>query len=199
VFLKNDSTEYGERLLARVRTRCTFLPAYRSLSGTIASSANSRNHGARQGSQPSQIATIIVLISGVVLRSFLRGILVAIKRSHSAVWSTSGVMGLLGIPLDIVDSPFAAMAVGSARTIRDFIFRFREELAVSRTPALGAPPARMQTCGKAIVYVLSALPAAISCCVSPASSFHLEFGHPRRALHDRLHLSAITLCRRFYC
>jgi len=95
-------------------------------------------------------------------------------------------------------SPIAAMAVGIGSDYAVyFIFRFREELAVSRTPAL-ALASTMQTCGKRSSYVSSAIAGGyLVLCVS-GFVFHLELA-PRRALHDRLQLSAITLLPALYC
>ena len=122
-----------------------------------------------------QIAAIIVLVSALVLRSLVGGLLVATPLAV-AVLVNFGVMGLAGIPLDVITSPIAAMAVGIGSDYAVyFLFRFREELAVSRTPEL-AVASTLQTSGKAIVYVSSAIAGGyLVLCVS-GFVFHLELG-----------------------
>jgi predicted RND superfamily exporter protein len=67
-----------------------------------------------------------------------------------------------------------AVGIGSDYAIY-FLFRFREELAVSRTPGL-ALASTMQTSGKAIAYVSSAIAGGyLVLCVS-GFVFHLELG-----------------------
>jgi hypothetical protein len=179
VFLRNDSTDYGEHLLTRVRQHiaATFPRGLTvRYSGTIASSA-ALTETMVNGKVLNmlQIAAIIVLVAGIVLRSALGGILVAIPLAI-AVLVNFGVMGLLHIPLDIMTSPIAAMAVGIGSDYAVyFLFRFREELAVSRTEQL-ALASTMQTSGKAIVYVSSAIAGGyLVLCVS-GFVFHLELG-----------------------
>lgn len=179
VFLRNDSTQYGERLLARVRDHVatTFPPDFTvRYSGTVASNAaltevmvSGKTHNMMQ------IAAIIVIVSGLVLRSVVGGLLVATPLAV-AVLVNFGVMGLFGIPLDVITSPIAAMAVGIGSDYAVyFLFRLREELAVSRTPAL-ALTSTMLTSGKALVYVSSAIAGGyLILCVS-GFVFHIELG-----------------------
>jgi predicted RND superfamily exporter protein len=85
-----------------------------------------------------------------------------------------GLMGLTGIPLDIMTSPIAAMAVGIGSDYAIyFLFRFREELGRSRTPAL-ALASTMQTSGKAIVYVSSAIAGGYLVLCTSGFVFHVE-------------------------
>lgn len=179
VFLRNDSTDYGEHVLARVRDHIarTFPPTLKvRYSGTIASSAAlTETMVSGKVLNMMQIALIIVLVSGLVLRSLLGGLLVATPLAV-AVLVNFGAMGALGIPLDIMTSPIAAMAVGIGSDYAVyFMFRFREELAVSRTRQL-ALASTMQTSGKAIVYVSSAIAGGyLVLCVS-GFVFHIELG-----------------------
>ncbi len=179
VFLRNDSTEHGEQLLARVRRHidATMPPGIRvRYSGTIASSAaltEAMVHG--KVLNMLQIALIIVAVSGLVLHSLVGGILVATPLAV-AVLINFGVMGFLRIPLDVMTSPIAAMAVGIGSDYAVyFLFRLREELAVSRTVEL-ALASTMQTSGKAIVYVSSAIAGGyLVLCIS-GFVFHIELG-----------------------
>jgi predicted RND superfamily exporter protein len=179
VFLRNDSTASGEHLLTRVREYVAthFPPDYKiEYSGTIASSAaltEAMVHG--KVMNMAQIGCIIVVVSGLVLRSLIGGLLVATPLVV-AVLLNFGVMGFAGIPLDVITSPIAAMAVGIGSDYAVyFLFRFREELATSRTPAL-ALASTMQSSGKAIVYVSSAIAGGyLVLCIS-GFVFHIELG-----------------------
>lgn len=179
VFLRNDSTRYGEKLLSRVRRYVaeSFPPDLTvRYSGTIASNAALTEvmvHG--KILNMAQIAAIIIFVSALVLRSLLGGLLVATPLAV-AVIVNFGVMGFLGVPLDIITSPIAAMAVGIGSDYAIyFLFRFREELTVSKTPAL-ALASTMHTSGKAIVYVSSAIAGGyLILCIS-GYVFHLELG-----------------------
>jgi len=179
VFLRNDSTAYGEKLLTRVRDHVAahfprdYVVEY---SGTIASSA-ALTDAMVQGKvlNMMQIAGIIVIVSGLVLRSLVGGLLVAVPLVV-AVLVNFGVMGFAGIPLDVITSPIAAMAVGIGSDYAVyFLFRLREELGTSRTPAL-ALASTMQSSGKAIVYVSSAIAGGyLVLCIS-GFVFHIELG-----------------------
>lgn len=179
VFLRNDSTEYGETLLARVRGyAATILPPGYTIrySGTIASSAaltEAMVHG--KVMNMAQIGAIIIIVSGLVLRSLTGGFLVATPLAV-AVLVNFAFMGASGIPLDVITSPIAAMAVGIGSDYAVyFLFRFREELATSRTAEL-ALASTMQSSGKAIVYVSSAIAGGyLVLCVS-GFVFHIELG-----------------------
>jgi predicted RND superfamily exporter protein len=93
-----------------------------------------------------------------------------------AVVTNFGVMGFFGIPLDVITSPIAAMAVGIGSDYAVyFLFRLREELGTSRTASL-ALASTMQSSGKAIVYVSSAIAGGyLVLCVS-GFVFHIELG-----------------------
>jgi uncharacterized protein len=109
------------------------------------------------------------------LRSVVGGLLVAAPLLM-AVLVHLGVMGFVGVPLDIVTAPIAAMAVGiGADYAIYFIFRFREELSTSATPTLALASA-LRTSGKAIVYVSSAIAGGyLVLCVS-GFVYHVELG-----------------------
>lgn len=178
-FMKSDSTEYAQQLIERVRGFvATELPkGYRVYySGTNASNAALTDVMVRgKLLNMVQIGAIITLISGLMLRSAVGGLLVAAPLLM-AVLVNLGVMGFAHVPLDIVTAPIAAMAVGiGADYAIYFMFRFREELGVSRTPAL-ALISTMRTSGKAIVYVSSAIAGGyLVLCVS-GFVYHTELG-----------------------
>ena len=122
-----------------------------------------------------QIALIIVLVTSVLLRSPIPGVLVATPLAM-AVALNFGAMGILNIPLDIVTAPIAAMAVGiGADYAIYFLFRFREELAVSATPEL-ALASTLRTSGKAISYVSFAVTFGYLVLCLSGFVYHVELG-----------------------
>lgn len=196
VFLRNDSTEYGEHLLRRVKEHVSrsFPPGFTvRYSGTVASNA-ALTEAMVSGKTLNmlQIAVIIVIVSGLVLRSLVGGLLVATPLAI-AVLVNFGIMGFFRIPLDVITSPIAAMAVGIGSDYAVyFLFRLREELSVSRTPAL-ALTSTMLTSGKAIVYVSSAIAGGyLILCVS-GFVFHIELGVLVALAMVTSSLAAITL------
>ncbi len=196
VFLDDDSTIYGEELLARVRRHvaATFPPGYRvRYSGTVASSAALTEVMVRgKILNMLQIAAIIMIVSGLILRSALAGLLVATPLAM-AVLINFGVMGATGIPLDVMTAPIAAMAVGIGSDYAIyFLFRFREELATSATRTLALASA-LHTSGKAIVYVSSAIAAGYLVLCASGSVFHLELGVMVALAMIVSSLAAITL------
>jgi predicted RND superfamily exporter protein len=178
-FMKDDSTEYAQALIANVQdfVSRSFPPGYTvSYSGSNASNAALTEVLVRgKLLNMLQISGIITLISGIMLRSVVGGLLVAAPLLM-AVLVNLGVMGFTGVPLDIVTAPIAAMAVGiGADYAIYFIFRFREELATSSSPELALASA-LRTSGKAIVYVSSAIAGGyLVLCVS-GFVFHRELG-----------------------
>jgi len=177
VFLHEDSTEYGERLLARIRAHVaeTFPRSLRvRYSGTIASTAALTQVMVRgKILNMLQIAAIIFVIAACVLRSALGGVLVSAPLALAVIVNL-GVMGIAGIPLDIMTAPVAAMAVGIGSDYAIyFVIRFREELA-GGNDAVRALSRTMRTSGKAIAYVSSAIAGGYLILSVSAFVFHVE-------------------------
>jgi predicted RND superfamily exporter protein len=195
-FVHRDSTEHGEQLIRRVREHAakTFPPGYRlQYSGIIASNAalaETMVHG--KIFNMLQVAGIIMLVSSLVLRSPVAGLLVAAPLAM-AVLVNFGVMGLLGVPLDIMTAPLAAMAVGiGADYAIYFVFRFREELAVSATREL-ALASTLRTSGKAIVYVSSAISGGYLVLCTSGFVYHRELSMMIALAMTVSSIAAITL------
>jgi len=196
VFLRNDSTEYGEALIARVRDHVARnFPSDLAVrySGTLASDAALAEvmvHGKILNMM--QIAAIIIIVAGLVMRSLVAGLLIAAPLAM-AVLTNLGMMGFVGIPLDIMTAPIAAMAVGiGADYAIYFLFRYREELAVnaSREVALDRT---LRTSGKAIVYVSSAIAGGYLVLCASGFVFHIELGTMVALAMVVSSLAAITL------
>jgi predicted RND superfamily exporter protein len=105
-----------------------------------------------------QIALITFLISCVVLRSLLGGLLVLVPLA-AAVTINFGIMGAFGITLGIGTATISAMAVGIGADFAIYIlFRCREEYARSGDPA-EAVENTVLTAGKAVIFVALAIGA----------------------------------------
>ena len=111
----------------------------------------------------------------LLLRSLVGGLLVALPLAL-AVAVNFGVMGLLHIPLDAMTSAIAAMAVGiGADYAMYFLFRVREERAT--TADLDDAIARaLETSGKAILFVSSAIALGYATLCLSGFRVHVQLG-----------------------
>jgi uncharacterized protein len=171
----DDSTRYGDRLIAIVRDTVarTFPAGYTvRFSGSLASvSAATQVMVEGKARNILQIAGIIVLVAGVLLRSAVGGLLVATPLVLT-VAVNFGIMGALGLPLDTNTATISALAVGiGADYAIYFLFRLREELV--QEPGLAAALRRaLATSGKAVLFVSSAIAAGyLTLCLSGFSHY----------------------------
>jgi predicted RND superfamily exporter protein len=176
---RDDSTRYGDRLIGIVEdtVRTTFPAGYRvRYSGSLASVSAANEvmvHG--KARNIAQIAAIIVLISALLLRSVVGGLLVATPLALT-VAVDFGLMGLAGLPLDTNTATIAALAVGiGADYAIYFIFRLREELV--HEPVLDIALRRaLVTSGKAVLFVSTAIAAGyLTLCLS-GFSYYVRMG-----------------------
>jgi predicted RND superfamily exporter protein len=122
-----------------------------------------------------QISVLVVLITAVLLRSLVGGLLVLLPLATSAVVNL-GLMGWTGILLSMGTAAISAMAVGiGADYAVYFIFRVREEF--DRTGVLSVATATALTpCGKAIAYVASAVAGGYLCLALSLFKVHVLLG-----------------------
>ncbi|PYM03364.1 MAG: RND transporter, partial [Candidatus Rokuibacteriota bacterium] len=103
-----------------------------------------------------QIGAVILVITSLVFRSLVAGILVLVPLIL-AVLANFGFMGLTGMRLNIATAVISAMAVGiGADYAIYFIYRLREELARGGDEVTAVRTA-YTTAGKAILFVASAI------------------------------------------
>lgn len=179
LLVHEDSTRYGLALLAKARgiVAETFPQEYRvRYTGTLASTAAATEvmvHGKIRNI--AQIAIITVVISAILLRSLIGGLLVAVPLAL-AVAVNFGVMGLLGIPLDTMTSAISAMAVGiGADYAMYFLFRTREEL-VTEADLQTALERSLATSGKAVLFVSSAVAFGYATLCLSGFAVHVQLG-----------------------
>src|SRR5262249_12198443 len=122
-----------------------------------------------------QITAITFLVAAMLLRSFVGGLLVVVPLALS-VAVNFGVMGLLGIPLDLTTSAISAMAVGiGADYAIYFLFRLREELS-ARHPLDVAVSRALMTSGKAVLFVSTAIACGYATLCLSGFRMHVQLG-----------------------
>jgi predicted RND superfamily exporter protein len=175
----DDSTRYGDALIDVVAdtVRTTFPPAYHvRYSGSLASvSAATQVMVEGKARNIGQIAAIIVIVSGILLRSLVGGLLVATPLALTLAVNF-GLMGLVGLPLDTNTSTIAALAVGiGADYAIYFLFRLREELV--QEPVLDVALRRaLTTSGKAVLFVSSAIAVGYATLCLSGFSHYVRMG-----------------------
>ncbi len=104
-----------------------------------------------------QVASIIFILSSMVLRSVVGGMFVLAPLSVAVIISL-GIMGLTGTWLSIATASITAMAVGIGADFAVYlIFRIREELGGGGQNVGRALRAALATSGEAIFFVSSAV------------------------------------------
>ncbi|MBI3547102.1 MAG: MMPL family transporter [Gammaproteobacteria bacterium] len=172
VYLKDDSTAYAEALYQRALPiiQKNFPPSVNVRLGGQVPNVVAVNDSLTRGKfeNMAQMALVVFALSTLVLRSFVGGLFV-VTPLLLIILANFGLMGWLGVPLDMGTAMTAAMAIGIGADYELYLlFRFREELA--RTGDVGAATRNsLLTSGKAIVFV--ALSVAGGYAVLLASDF----------------------------
>lgn len=179
LLVHDDDTRVGDRLIATADhlVHSIFPPGYTvRYTGTLASTAATNQvmvHGKLRNIV--QIAVITIVISALLLRSLLAGLLVAVPLAL-AVAVNFGVMGLFDIPLDSMTAVISAMAVGiGADYAMYLLFRVREERATSSDLA-EAEARALATSGKAILFVSSAIAFGYATLCFSGFAVHVRLG-----------------------
>ena len=125
--------------------------------GTLASTAASTEvmvHGKIRNIV--QVGAITFLVSALLLRSLVGGVLVVVPLVLTVIVSF-GTMGMLGIPLDTMTAAISAMAIGIGADYAMYVLaRVREEVGRSGDLDRGVAAA-IRTSGKAVLFVSSEL------------------------------------------
>lgn len=179
VLLRDDSTQYGTERIAASRALLDDLlpPGYEArIAGTLASSA-ALTEVVVEGKLAHilQVAGVTFVVASLLLQSLLAGLLVVVP-VLLAVAVDFGVMGTLGLPLDVVTAPVTALGIGiGADYAAYFLFRLREELEREETFA-DAMRSTFETSGKAIVFVASAITVGYAALCVSSFSVHRQIG-----------------------
>jgi len=160
VLRRTDSTAYTQELISKLKATlpAQFGPKIRiGFGGDLAETAALTETIVHEKLlNILQIAAVIFAITSAVFRSLTAGILVLVPLAL-AVLANFGLMGLLGIRLNIATSVISAMAVGLGADYAIYlVYRLREELDESHDEALAVRTA-LTTAGKATLFVASAV------------------------------------------
>jgi uncharacterized protein len=122
-----------------------------------------------------QIALLVVVITALLLRSLTGGLLVLLPLATAALVNL-GLMGWSGILLSMGTAAISAMAVGiGADYAVYFLFRVREEFQRSGD-LREATAVALNTSGKAIAYVASAVAGGYLCLALSGFKVHVLLG-----------------------
>ena len=160
VFMKTDSTKVIDDLAKRAQAYAqTVFPATvkTSIGGGATGGAALNEVMVREKIlNILQIMGAVFLVSSLVFRSFTAGFLILVPLI-AAVFVNFGVMGLLGIPLNISTALVSAMAVGIGADYGIYMsYRMREELR-SNLNEKEAIEKSFKSAGKAALFVSSAV------------------------------------------
>lgn len=103
-----------------------------------------------------QICVAVFLVSSVVFRSILGGLIVLLP-VLLAVCAVFGTMGLFGIPLNIPNSLISAMAVGIGADYAIYLLYRLRELVADGVEDIVAVRTTLATAGKACLFVATAV------------------------------------------
>lgn len=178
VYLKNDSTAYAQQLYERAQpVIAREFPAdvvVRLAGGLPQTIAN--NDAVTQGKLRNviQMALIVFLLSSLALRSLVGGLFVTTPLIL-VTFANFGLMGWLGIPLDMGTASTVAMALGIGADYELYLlFRFREELR--RDADIGrAVRDSLATSGKAILFVAFSIAGGYAVLLASDLGFYVRF------------------------
>ncbi|MBY0315266.1 MAG: MMPL family transporter [Bdellovibrionales bacterium] len=160
VFLKTDRSSYIDDLSDRAKAHAaTVFPATAKVSiggGATGGVALNEVMIEEKILNILQIMAAVFLVSSLVFRSFLAGALILVPLI-AAVLVNFGVMGLVGIPLQIATALVSAMAVGIGADYGIYMsYRIREELRSQKEERQAIKNA-FHSAGKATLFVSSAV------------------------------------------
>jgi len=159
-FLKTDRSSYVDSLANRLQTYAqSVMPAGIRVAvggGTTGGVALNEVMIREKALNILQIMAAVFLVSSFVFRSFLAGALILVPLI-AAVFVNFGVMGILGIPLQIATALVSAMAVGIGADYGIYMsYRMREELRTNSDENIAIEKA-FKSAGKAALFVSTAV------------------------------------------
>jgi predicted RND superfamily exporter protein len=155
-YIKNDSTAYADALARKAQAviAANFPPDVKVRMGGSQPQIMALNEVLLRDKlrNMAQMGVIVFVLSALVLRSFTGGIFV-LTPLLAVITTNFGLLGWLGMPLDLSAVVTAAMAIGIGADYEIYLlFRFKEELA-RHGNVLQATLASLLTSGKAILFV----------------------------------------------
>jgi len=179
-YLKTDSSAYIETLMPKLKAFAAERLGDRatlSIGGSVPQGA-ALNEAMVHGKilNIAQIAAVVFVISSLVFRSLLAGLMVLLPLVM-AVIANFGVMGYTGMYLNISNSLSSAMAVGIGADYAIYlIYRLREEIA-NGLGEMRAVRVVLATAGKACLFVAVAIAVGYGVLLfSPGFNVHFWLG-----------------------
>lgn len=159
-FLKTDSSSYVDSLAKRLQTYAeSVMPTGVKVAvggGTTGGVALNEVMIREKALNIIQIMAAVFIVSSLVFRSMLAGALILVPLI-AAVFVNFGIMGILGIPLQIATALVSAMAVGIGADYGIYMsYRMREELRNNPNEDEAIEKAFMSA-GKAALFVSTAV------------------------------------------
>ena len=175
VFVKTDSTTYATELHENVQKiiAANFPPNVTVRMGGSLAQTVAGNQALTDDKWSSvwQMMAVVFILSSLALRSLVGGVFVTLPLAI-VVFANFGVMGWLGIPLDMGTMTTAAMAIGIGADYELYLlFRFKEELAKSGD-SYEATYKSLVTSGKAVIYVALSIAAGYSFLLTSGFAFY---------------------------
>lgn len=175
VFVKTDSTTYATELHGKVQAIIAdkFPPTVTVRMGGSLAQTVAGNEALTKDKWGSvwQMMAVVFILSSLALRSLIGGIFVTLPLAI-VVFANFGVMGWLGIPLDMGTMTTAAMAIGIGADYELYLlFRFKEELARTSN-SYEATRKSLVTSGKAVIYVALSIAAGYSFLLTSGFAFY---------------------------
>lgn len=175
VFLKTDSTNYASALAKKTEAliKEQFPPGVTVRIGGSLPQTIAGNDALTSGKSKNiaQMIVVVFILSTLILRSVVGGLFVTTPLVL-VVAANFGVMGWLGIPLDMGTISTAAMAIGIGADYELYLlFRFREELQRSGNLNV-ATRQSLLTSGKAVLYVALSIAAGYAFLLTSGFAFY---------------------------
>ena len=175
IYLKDDSTAYAEDLYRRAQPiiAANFPPGVTVHIGGSLPQTAAINEVLTQEKYRNiiQMALIVFILASIALRSFVGG-LFAVMPLIIIVLANFGLMGWLGVPLDMGTAVTAAMAIGIGADYELYLlFRFREELRKHQNLRI-ATRESLLTSGKAILFVAMSVAGGYSVLLTSDFGFY---------------------------
>ncbi len=161
IFLKRDNTQFVDDLAGKIRTTAReVFPSDIDIKvggGTTGGVALNEVMIREKVLNIVQIMGAVFIVSSLVFRSITAGVLILIPL-FAALLANFGLMGWLGIPLQIATALVSAMAVGIGADYGIYLsYRIREELKKPGVAESDAILRAYRSAGKATLFVSSAV------------------------------------------
>lgn len=180
VYVKDDSTARAESLYRGARSIIdnTFPPTVTVSMGGSLPQTIAINDSVTQEKVANilQVALVMFVLSALLFRSIVAGLFILIPLVLVVIVN-AGLMGWLGLPLDMSAATTVAMAIGIGSDFEIYLlWRLREELVRTGGDTRRASRTAFLTAGKAVVYVAAAIVCGYAVLLVSDFNFYSRLG-----------------------